>query len=167
LNKQAFDEEGYFKTCDAVRWVDPQRPIEGLEYSGRIAEDFKLLSGTWVQASIVRRDLVAALAPLVADAVITAPNHPYLGALVWLAVPESDTVREQLARKLAAFNSARQGTASTIARLLVLKTPPSPELGEVTDKRSINQRCALERRVSDVATLYAEPVNAAVISPAS
>ena len=74
LNKEAFDEEGFFRTGDAVRWVDPQRPIEGLEYSGRIAEDFKLLSGTWVQASIVRRDLVAALAPLVADAVICAPE---------------------------------------------------------------------------------------------
>jgi feruloyl-CoA synthase len=167
LNKEAFDEEGYFRTGDAVRWVDPQHPIEGLEYSGRIAEDFKLLSGTWVQASIVRRDLVAALAPLVADAVITAPNHPYLGALVWLTAPDTDTVREQLARKLAAFNSARQGSASTIARLLVLKTPPSQEVGEVTDKRSINQRCALERRATDVAALYAEPVNAAVILPSS
>ena len=166
LNKEAFDEEGYFRTGDAVRWVDAQRPIEGLEYSGRIAEDFKLLSGTWVQASILRRDLVAALAPLVADAVITAPNHPFLGALVWLTVPDDDNVRAALARKLAAFNNARQGGASTIARVLILKTPPSPESGEVTDKRSINQRRALERRANEVATLYAEPVAAGVILPA-
>jgi feruloyl-CoA synthase len=165
LNKEAFDEEGFFRTGDAVRWVDAQHPIAGLEYSGRIAEDFKLLTGTWVQASILRRDLVAALAPLVSDAVITAPNHPYLGALVWLTVPEDDKVRAALARKLAAFNGSRQGSAGTIARLLVLKTPPSAESGEVTDKRSINQRRTLERRANDVATLYAEPVNATVILP--
>ncbi len=168
LNAEAFDDEGYFRTGDAVRWVNAQQPLEGLEYSGRIAEDFKLLSGTWVQASILRRDLVAALAPLVADAVITAPNRPFLGALVWLnGRGDDDATRAMLARKLAAFNSARQGSASTIARVLVLKTPPSLEAGEVTDKRSINQRCALERRADDVAVLYAEPLNPAVIQPAS
>jgi feruloyl-CoA synthase len=167
LNQAAFDEEGFFRTGDAVRWVNPQQPIQGLEYSGRIAEDFKLLSGTWVQASLLRRDLVAALAPLVSDAVIAAPNHPYLGALVWLTVPEDDNVRAVLARKLAAFNSARQGSAGTIARLVILKTPPSPESGEVTDKRSINQRRALERRASEVETLYAEPINPAVILPSN
>jgi feruloyl-CoA synthase len=167
LNAEAFDDEGFFRTGDAVRWVDPQRPIEGLEYSGRIAEDFKLLSGTWVQASILRRDLVAALAPLVADAVICAPNRPFLGALVWLAAPEKEGTRAALAEKLAEFNRARQGSASTIARLIILKEPPSAEAGEVTDKRSINQRCALERRADDVATLYAEPVDANVIAPAA
>ncbi len=165
LNLEAFDAEGFFRTGDAVRFLDPERPIEGLEYAGRIAEDFKLLSGTWVQASILRRDLVAALAPWVADAVITAPHQPYLGALVWLTVPEDGAVRSLLAQRLAAFNSTRQGSADTIARLLILKTPPSAEAGEVTDKRSINQRCALERRAGDVATLYAEPVDAAVILP--
>lgn len=165
LNAEAFDEEGFFKTGDAVRWVNPQRPIDGLEYAGRVAEDFKLLSGTWVQGSIVRRDLVAALAPLVADAVVCAPNKPYLGALVWLNAPDNDSTRAALATKLAAFNSIRQGSASTIARLLVLKDPPSLEAGEVTDKRSINQRLALERRAADVAVLYAEPLDARVIVP--
>lgn len=166
LNVEAFDDEGFFKTGDAVRWIDPQRPIEGLEYAGRIAEDFKLLSGTWVQASILRRDLVAALAPLVADAVVTAPNQPYLGALVWLTAPEKEGTRAALAEKLTAFNSSRQGSAGTIARLLILKTPPSLEAGEVTDKRSINQRRALERRAADVATLYAEPIDPQIILPA-
>jgi feruloyl-CoA synthase len=167
LNKDAFDEEGFFKTGDAVRWVDPQQPIEGLEYSGRIAEDFKLLSGTWVQASILRRDLVAALAPLVADAVICAPNHPWLGALVWLSAPEQEGTRAALAEKLAAFNSARQGSASTIARLMILQEPPSAEAGEVTDKRTINQRRALDRRANEVASLYAEPLAARVVVPAN
>ena len=124
LNAAAFDTEGYFKTGDAVRWVDPARPLEGLEFAGRLAEDFKLLSGTWVQASIVRRDLVEALQPFVSDAVICAPDHAWLGALVWLALPDDARLRSGLAQKLAAFNHARQGSADTIAKLLILKDPP-------------------------------------------
>jgi feruloyl-CoA synthase len=166
LNAAAFDEEGYFRTGDSVRWVDPARPIEGLEFAGRIAEDFKLLSGTWVQASIVRRDLVEALQPLVSDAVICAPDQPWLGALVWLTAPDDLRVRAGLAQKLAAFNHARQGSADTIARLLILKDPPSPEAGEITDKRSINQRLVMERRADEVAQLYADRMHPHLIEPA-
>jgi feruloyl-CoA synthase len=166
LNAAAFDDEGYFRTGDAVRWVDPARPIEGLEFAGRIAEDFKLLSGTWVQASIVRRDLVEALQPYVSDAVICAPDHPWLGGLVWLTMPDDARLRAGLAQKLAAFNQARQGSADTIARLLILKEPPSPEAGEITDKRSINQRLAMERRASDVALLYAGRADPRLVEPA-
>jgi feruloyl-CoA synthase len=165
LNAAAFDDEGYFKTGDAVRWVDAKRPIEGLEFAGRIAEDFKLLSGTWVQASIVRRDLVEALQPLVSDAVICAPDHSWLGALVWLTVPDDARARAGLAQKLAAFNHARQGGADIIARLLILKDPPSPEAGEITDKRSINQRLVMERRANDVAQLYADPIDPRIVEP--
>ena len=166
LNAAAFDDEGYFKTGDAVRWVDAKRPLEGLEFAGRIAEDFKLLSGTWVQASIVRRDLVEALQPYVSDAVICAPDHSWLGAMVWLTVPDEARTRAGLAQRLAAFNRARQGSADTIARLLILKVPPSAEAGEITDKRSINQRLVLERRANDVALLYADPIDAQIIEPA-
>jgi feruloyl-CoA synthase len=166
LNAAAFDEEGYYKTGDAVRWVDAERPLEGLEFAGRIAEDFKLLSGTWVQASIVRRDLVEALQPFVSDAVICAPDHLWLGALVWLAAPDDAKTRAGLAQRLAAFNQARQGSADTIARLLILKVPPSAEAGEITDKRSINQRLVMERRAGDVALLYKDPVDAQIIEPA-
>ncbi|HEX3396123.1 MAG TPA: AMP-binding protein [Steroidobacteraceae bacterium] len=167
LNAAAFDEEGYFRTGDAVRWVDAAQPLEGLEFAGRIAEDFKLLSGTWVQASIVRRDLVEGLQPYVSDAVICAPDHPHLGALVWLAAPDDARLRAGLAQKLAAFNQARQGGADTIARLLILKDPPSPEAGEITDKRSINQRLAMERRANDVALLYAERPDPRIVEPAA
>jgi feruloyl-CoA synthase len=167
LNAEAFDEEGYFRTGDAVRWVDPECPIEGLEFAGRTAEDFKLLSGTWVQASLIRRDLVEALQPCITDAVICAPDHPWLGALVWLNVPDDDRVRAVLAEKLAAFNRARQGSADTVARLLVLKEPPSAEAGEITDKRSINQRLTMQCRAVDVALLYADPIDPRVILPAA
>ncbi|MBC7983949.1 MAG: AMP-binding protein [Candidatus Obscuribacterales bacterium] len=165
INAAAFDAEGYFKTGDAVRWVNSERPIEGLAFAGRIAEDFKLLSGTWVQASIVRRDLVEALQPCVADAVICAPDKPWLGALVWLTVANNEGARTTLAKKLAAFNNTRQGSAAQIARLLILDEPPSIEAGEITDKRSINQRRVIERRDADVATLYAEPSDSRVILP--
>jgi feruloyl-CoA synthase len=165
LNAAAFDEEGYFKTGDAVRWVDPERPIEGLEFAGRIAEDFKLQSGTWVQASIVRRDLVEALQPYISDAVICAPDHAWLGALVWLTAPDDGRVRAGLAEKLAVFNQARQGSADTIARLLILKDPPSPEAGEITDKRSINQRLVMQRRAHEVALLYAARIDPRIVLP--
>ena len=152
----------------AMRFVGsiPARPIEGLEFAGRIAEDFKLLSGTWVQASIVRRDLVEALQPFVSDAVICAPDHPWLGALVWLTAPDDARLRTGLAQKLAAFNHARQGSADTIARLLILKDPPSPEAGEITDKRSINQRLVMERRADEVAQLYADRMHPRIVEPA-
>jgi feruloyl-CoA synthase len=166
LNAAAFDEEGFFITGDAVRWVDPERCIEGLEFAGRIAEDFKLLSGTWVQASIVRRDLVEALQPYVSDAVICAPDHPWLGALVWLTAPDDAKLRAGLAQKLAAFNHARQGSADTITRLLILKEPASPEAGEITDKRSINQRLVIERRASEVAALFATAADPRIVEPA-
>ena len=166
LNAAAFDEEGFFITGDAVRWVDPERCIEGLEFAGRIAEDFKLLSGTWVQASIVRRDLVESLQPYVSDAVICAPDHPWLGALVWLTAPDDAKLRAGLAQKLAAFNHARQGSADTIARLLILKDPPSAEAGEITDKRSINQRLVMERRANDVAALFAAGADPRIVEPA-
>jgi feruloyl-CoA synthase len=167
LNAAAFDEEGYFKTGDAVRWVDAKRPIEGLEFAGRLAEDFKLLSGTWVQASLVRRDLVEALQPHAVDAVIAGPDRGYLGALIWLRGADDERVRAALADKLAAFNGARPGSAGCIARLLVLKEPPCAEAGEITDKRSINQRLVMERRASEVARLYADPPDAEIILPAT
>jgi feruloyl-CoA synthase len=167
LNAAAFDEEGYFRTGDAVRWVDAGRPLEGLEFAGRISEDFKLLSGTWVQASIVRRDLVEALQPFVSDAVICAPDHAWLGAMVWLAMPDDARLRSELAQKLAEFNHARQGSADTIARLLILKDPPSAEAGEITDKRSINQRLVIDRRASEVALLFADRIDPRIIEPAA
>jgi feruloyl-CoA synthase len=102
----------------------------------------------------------------VSDAVICAPDHPWLGALVWLTVADDERSRTGLADKLAAFNHARQGSADTIARLLILKEPPSPEAGEITDKRSINQRLVMQRRASEVELLYAHHIDARIIEPA-
>ena len=170
LNADAFDAEGFFRTGDAVRWIDPDNPEAGLEFAGRVAEDFKLQSGTWVQASVLRLALLDALQPLAHDVVIAAPDRPYLGALVWLdsqAVADGDAagVRRQLAHKLAAFNRRPGGGSTHVARLLVLAEPPSVADGEVTDKRSVNQRLVLQRRRHEVERLFREPAEAAVILP--
>ena len=167
LNAAAFDDEGFFRTGDAVRWIDSRQPLAGLEFAGRLAEDFKLQSGTWVQAGNLRRELLDALQPFAGELVIAAPDRPWLGALVWLGtgVAPSDEVREQLAERLAVFNGARKGSSEQIARLLLLSEPPSPSAGEITDKRSINLQRVLERRAPDVAILYAEPADTRVVLP--
>jgi len=166
----AFDEEGFFRTGDAARWVDENRPEAGIAFAGRLSEEFKLASGTWVRATTLRTQLIDALQPYVRDLVIAAPDRPWLGALVWpdeIACREagSETAwRAALARLLHAFNNRPGGSSTRIVRLLLLSDPPNAGAGEITDKRSINARRVLERRASDVARLYADPVDLDVIA---
>jgi feruloyl-CoA synthase len=162
----AFDEEGFFKTGDAARWVDESRPEAGIAFAGRLSEEFKLASGTWVRATTLRTQLIDALQPYVRDLVIAAPDKPWLGALVWLdeAASRNADWRPSLAALLHAFNDRAGGSSNRIRRLLALGEPPSARDGEVTDKRSINSRRVLERRAADVARLYAEPIDSGVIS---
>ena len=162
---QAFDDEGFFRTGDAARWVDETRPEAGIAFAGRVSEEFKLASGTWVRATTLRTELFDALQPYVRELVIAAPDRPWLGALVWLdpAACTGDW-RAELARRLAKFNDGRSGSSTRIRRLLPLETLPSAADGEVTDKRSINARRVLERRAADVAKLYSEPVASEIIS---
>jgi feruloyl-CoA synthase len=162
----AFDEEGFFKTGDAARWVDESRPEAGIAFAGRLAEEFKLASGTWVRATTLRTQLIDALQPYVRDLVVAAPDRPWLGALVWLdqtACREAGW-RPALERLLHDFNDRSGGSSMRIRRLLPLTEPLSAGDGEVTDKRSINTRRVLERRAAEVARLYAEPVDSDVIS---
>jgi feruloyl-CoA synthase len=164
-NRQAFDEEGFFRTGDAARWVDEANPLAGIEFAGRLAEEFKLDSGTWVRATVLRTALIDALQPYVRDLVIAAPDRPWLGALVWLdpAAGAPEIWWPALARLLAAFNARPGGASTRIRRLVVLDEPLSPAEGEITDKRSINTRRVLERRAADVERLYAERPGAGVI----
>ena len=133
--------------------------------SGRLAEEFKLASGTWVRTTTLRTQLIDALRPYVRDLVIAAPDKPWLSALIWLdatACAEAggpDVWRLALARLLDAFDGRRGGSSTRVMRLLPLDKPPSAAAGKVTDKRSINGRRVLERRAVDVARLYAEPVD--------
>jgi feruloyl-CoA synthase len=161
---EAFDEEGFFKTGDAARWVDESRPEAGIAFAGRLSEEFKLASGTWVRATNLRTQLIDALQPYVRDLVIAAPDKPWLGALVWLDESACrDDWRGSLERQLRTFNQGVGGSSMRIQRLLPLAEPPNAGAGEVTDKRSINTRRVLERRAAEVARLYAEPPDPVVI----
>jgi feruloyl-CoA synthase len=162
---EKFDEEGYFKTGDAARWVGESRPEAGIAFAGRLSEEFKLASGTWVRATTLRTQLIDALQPYVRDLVIAAPDRPWLGALVWLdeRACRGEAWQPALERLLHAFNERAGGSSMRIQRLLPLGEPPDAGAGEVTDKRSINTRRVLKRRATEVARLYAEPADPAVI----
>jgi feruloyl-CoA synthase len=172
LTRAAFDEDGYYKIGDAMRFVDADRPARGLAFDGRVVENFKLQSGTWVHAGAVRVRLIAACNPLVQDAVITGHDRPEIGALVWinpmavrtLALNE-EGIRTRLREALAALHAESTGGSTAPCRLLVLEQPPSIDQGEITDKGYINQRAVLERRAAHVDALHAG--GAGVISIAS
>jgi feruloyl-CoA synthase len=157
--REAFDDEGFFHTGDAVRWVDEANPLAGIEFAGRLAEAFKLDSGR------LRTELIDALQPHVRDLVIAAPDGPWLGALVWLdpAAGAPDVWRPQLERLLGAFNAQPGSSSTRVRRLMVLDDQPSPAAGEITDKGSLDTRRVLERRAADVERLYAEPPGPDVI----
>ncbi|MCZ2290435.1 MAG: feruloyl-CoA synthase [Burkholderiales bacterium] len=171
----AFDEEGFYRTGDAVRWVDPEDPQRGLLFDGRTAEDFKLASGTFVSVGPLRARIIAAGNPCVQDAVITGLNRNEVGALV---IPRPDELRRlvgasadtplpevlQSDKARAFFQDMADrlwreatGSASRVARMHVLAEPPSIDKGEVTDKGSINQRAVLTHRAPLVVAMYEGP----------
>ncbi len=166
-----FDEEGFFCTGDAVQWIDPANLNLGLKFDGRIAEDFKLATGTFVSVGPLRGKIIAAGAPYVQDAVITGLNLHEVGALVFptaavrslAGVSESASLQEALhssavqahfQQVLDQLASAARGSASRIARLHLMAEPPSIDKGEVTDKGSINQRAVLKHRDALVSALH-------------
>jgi feruloyl-CoA synthase len=168
----AFDEEGFYKLGDACRFVDPDDPAKGLVFDGRVTEDFKLDSGTWVSVGTLRPDLVAASTPYVFDMVIAGQDKPFIGALVWpspagLATLGEDPMGklvEVLKDRFAEFNRTAGGSSRRIGRFIVMTEPPSIDAGEITDKGYVNQRATLERRDVLVQALYAEPPGPGVVS---
>src|SRR4051794_15732260 len=158
----AFDEEGFYRTGDAVKPVDPGDPAQGVMFDGRLAEDFKLTTGTFVHVGKLRTGLVSA-AGVLTDAVICGHDREYVAALAWLNTEDSPGVRARLAETLAQLNEGA-GSALRIERLLVLATPPDIDAGEITDKGYINQRAVLRCRAADVERLYAAPPPADVIA---
>jgi feruloyl-CoA synthase len=160
LTEELFDDEGFYRSGDAATLSE-----QGLMFDGRIAENFKLLTGTWVQVGSLRTRLLST-AGVLSDAVIAGHDGEYVGALAWVNQAEATRdVREHLAGALATLN-ADAGSAGRIERLLLLETPPSLDAGEITDKGYLNQRRCLECRAAEVARLYAEPPDPAVILPA-
>jgi feruloyl-CoA synthase len=152
--------------------LDPDDPGLGLVFDGRVTEDFKLDSGTWVSVGTLRPDLVAACSPYALDIVVTGQDRPFAGAMIWPAPAALATlgeapiakVTEILAERLAVFNASAGGSSRRVGRFLVLTEPPSIDAGEITDKGYVNQRATLERRHALVEQLYAEPPGPGVVS---
>src|SRR5262245_28437424 len=180
--RQALDEEGWFKTGDAVRLADPSNPAAGLLFDGRTAENFKLSSGTWVNVGTLRTAVIAAGAPVIEDAVITGHDRDEVGVLVFpslagmrglishlagtAALPEilaDANVRRAVVDGLARHNALNRGSSTRIGRCLLLAEPASIDAGEITDKGYLNQRAVLAQRAALVERLYAEPTHPEVI----
>jgi feruloyl-CoA synthase len=167
LSADAFDEEGYYKIGDAGFLVDPERPELGVMFNGRVAEDFKLTTGTWVSVGTLRVKLVSALAPWVSDAVITGHDRDEIGALVFLSPAGQAMDRPALqAQVLAALQALKSGGGSSQcpARVLLMTEAPNADAGEITDKGYINQRAVLSRRAVEVATLYADAADPRIVT---
>jgi feruloyl-CoA synthase len=181
LTAAAFDEDGFYKPGDAVRLADPGDPDKGVVFDGRLAEDFKLTSGTWVHVGALRVAVLAAASPALQDAVIAGADRAAIALLGWLNVGGCQTligagapaslpelarhpaVRAHVAQAFARWNAAHKGSSERIARVLLLTEPPSIDVGEITDKGYINQRLALERRAAEVARVFAENPDGDVI----
>ena len=149
LTAQAFDEEGYYRLGDAFVFEDEQAPQKGLIFRGRIAEDFKLSTGTWVHVGPLRARFLEHFAPMVRDVVIAGEGRSELAALVF---PSNQYDEKAFREKLATFEGT--GSSNRIVRALVLEEPPSLDAGEITDKGTINQRAVLARRQALVRKLY-------------
>ena len=171
--QKAFDEEGYYRTGDAVRFLDEENPDKGLVFDGRIAEDFKLSTGTWVNVGILKAKVLAAGSPIVQDVVIAGLDREYIGAILFLnpeackknanLSPETsneeafvhESIQEFVTQLLKTLGESATGSATRIAKAVVAIEPPSIDLGEITDKGSLNQRAVLKHRVALVEQLYA------------
>jgi feruloyl-CoA synthase len=176
--KAAFDEDGFYLIGDAVTFADPARPELGLFFDGRVAEDFKLTSGTWVSVGTLRVNGIAALAPLAQDIVVTGhggdhvrflvfPNIAACRALAALTddasvedVLGSGTVRMAIANGLAKLKAQSGGSAGHATRALLLTEMPSVDYGEITDKGYVNQRAVIARRAAEVAVLEDDSASA-------
>ncbi len=170
LTGAAFDDEGFYRSGDAVRLVDPGDANRGLVFDGRIAEDFKLLTGTWVAVGPLRLKLLSA-AGVLTDAVICGQDRAYVSALAWVNQAEAgrlfgsdERLRAHLALTLTNLNHWA-GSAARIERLLLLGAPPSLDAGEITDKGYVNQRRCLECREPEVQRLYAAAPDPDLITP--
>jgi feruloyl-CoA synthase len=174
LTEKAFDDERFYKMGDAVRFVDAQDVSKGLVFDGRLAEDFKLSSGTWVSVGPLRARILSHFSPLLRDSVIAGIDRdeiamlafPDVGACRALCRDLSDnagveeilgnpSVRAAFEALLESFATTSTGSSNCVARAMLMGEPPSLDGGEITDKGSLNQRAVLEQRASLVEEMYA------------
>ena len=181
LTQAAFDDEGYYKLGDGMRFVDETNPKRGLVFDGRLAEDFKLSTGTWVSVGPLRAKIMAAGGGLVQDVVIGAPDREYVTALLFpnahlcreaagmapdaplATVVGHPEVRRRFQAALARLAEESTGSTTFVARAMVMDEPPSGEAREITDKGSLNQRAVLAHRAALVDELYAPSPSPRVI----
>jgi feruloyl-CoA synthase len=174
LTRAAFDEEGFYCIGDAGVFVDPEDPLQGIIFAGRVVEDFKLTTGTFVHVGSLRTDAIAAATPVVQDALVTGQDRPFIGVLAWPnlhacrqiignpnatyeEIVKHPAVVACLKRGLETHNASTSGGSSMrIARAMLMVEPASIDGNELTDKGYINQRAGLERRAALVERLYAD-----------
>ena len=182
LTRDAFDEEGFYKIGDALKFVDANDPGKGLLFDGRIAEDFKLSTGTWVSVGPLRARFIDHFAPYVRDVVFAGADRDFIAALVFPDIeacrklgglgpdaPASDIVgapdvRRKVAELLKKLAALSQGSSTRIARAILMADPPSMDKSEMTDKGSINQRAVLRNRAPLVDEIYGTPLSSRVIT---
>ncbi len=180
LTQAAFDDEGFYKIGDAGTFVDPDDPSQGLIFAGRVVEDFKLESGTFVHVGTLRVAAIAAASPVLQDALVAGQDKAYVALLAWpnlLAcrqltgkadasleeLMDDATVRRQVREGLSGLNAKATGSSQRVERVLLMSEPPSIDGNELTDKGYINQRAGLERRADLVERLYAAKPDSDVI----
>ncbi|MFT4279588.1 MAG: AMP-binding protein [Rhodopseudomonas sp.] len=174
LTEKAFDEEGFYKIGDAGVFVDPNDPVKGIIFAGRVAEDFKLMTGTFVHVSTVRTDSIAAASPVIQDALVAGQDRAYIALLAWpnlnacrVMIGDPNASFEDVVKHPAVLAALRAGlekhnrevegaSSMRVARAMLMVEPPSIDGNELTDKGYINQRAGLERRAALVERLYAE-----------
>jgi len=181
LTQEAFDEDGFYRTGDAGKFADPDDPSKGILFDGRVAEDFKLLTGSWVSTGMVRVAAISACTRLIQDAVVTGHDRDDIGLLIIpnvagiakiaglspdAALPDllgHEKVRQTLRDDLAAHNSRNPASSTRIARVLLLIEALDIDAGEITDKGYVNQRAVLERRHALVEQLYSNDTKVILI----
>jgi feruloyl-CoA synthase len=173
-SEDVFDEEGFYRMGDAGRFVDPDHPEMGLVFDGRVAENFKLTSGTWVHVGPLRLAAIAAAQPLLSDIVITGHDRNEIGVLAFpnleacraylgdgaASLTPDDVVShprliDALARAFRTHNNSQSGSSTRLSRFLIQSEPPRPEFGEITEKGYLNQRAVIARRKAWVEALHA------------
>ena len=179
LTRDAFDADGFYKLGDALKFADPDDPGKGLLFDGRIAEDYKLSSGTWVSVGPLRAKFIDHFAPYVRDVVLAGMDKDDIAVLVFpdvaacqalcpdvagSAVLGDARVKAEFAKRLNSLAAQAKGSSTKICRALLTEAPPSLDAGEMTDKGSINQRAVLKHRAALVDELYATPLSSRVIS---
>jgi feruloyl-CoA synthase len=164
---QAFDDDGWYRIGDAGYLDEEDNPGSGIVFNGRVAEDFKLTSGTWVSVGTLRLAVVTALSPLAMDVVITGHERSEIGVLIFLTEAARQLPHEEVAAKvrdaLRTLKAGGAGSSQAPTRALLLPDAPSLATGEITDKGYINQRLVLQRRAAEVQALYDTPVEVGVI----